>query len=155
MKDYYNFEDRLGLEFEDNVCRRIETFVNNDGCFERSDRKADKEEGTDCKIYGLPVDITYKPISEKDHCLPLEGLSIQLDCGIVVRYGIRTGNNFGHTFVNPVLVISFACDSAWLRAMMEDIVSSIARYLDDIITIGEDAFCDYCEERGIKLQYAM
>lgn len=128
------FEDELLL-----TARRYFGGKNIAGTYEETDgTEADWKQGTDCKIWGLPVDFTYN-FAGKDHMVACEQ-TVDLLCGVKVRYGVRTGNNHGAEFDTPVLVVGFECDSAWLHAMWENIFDDIRKNFMDIIDAGIDQY---------------
>lgn len=139
-------KEKMGTYFEDELLLTARKFFggkNIVGTYEETTgTAADLFEGTDCKIWGLPTDFTYN-FTNKDHMTVLKN-SVDLFCGVRVKFGVRTGN--GHAdFDTPVLVIGFECDSAWLRAMWENIFDDIRKNFEEIINVGQDQYWDFVD----------
>lgn len=72
--------------------------------YRESTMKEDREEGADCYIGGIPVDVTLKQLNMKTYTTPV-GL-INVYDAYSIHVGIRYGNRH-HLFSQPVIVMSY------------------------------------------------
>jgi hypothetical protein len=148
----YFIKTSLGVEFEQELCEVCrETFHNMGdvkGFQSVNGTKADLEQGTDCYIWGVPVDFTYN-FEGKDHTEELPESIITREA--TFRFGVRTGNSHnGYTqFDTPVLVIGIDETDSFVRMFLGNIVEAFKNKLMDIINLGQDQYWEYLDAKGL------
>ena len=134
-----------GNEFEDSL-----SFETHDYFREKKDFKAvetlsgsemDLYEGSDLKIWGVPVDLTFA-FSAKDN-MTVISQTVELECS-TVKFGVRFGNTHkGFTkFTTPVLVIGVDEDTRFIKMYLERLAESFRRHLNRILEVGFDSYWD-------------
>jgi len=128
-------EVRLGSEFEKTFAVLLKDVYRDDPSIESViGTELDTKQGTDFLFYGVPVDVTLKPIEEKGFASELYSYSLSNE--VTLHYGIRTGNAVDD-FETPVLVIRAECnyDLYWERVLLQ-----LKRNLKTIMDEGCDLY---------------
>lgn len=158
MAKYYQSgfysKKNLGMELEDELVNVTSLYFSKKGDkgFQPAvGTKADKEQGTDAYIWGVPCDFTCN-FAGKDHMTVLQK-DVPIGHGISVKFGVRTGNSYkGYKkFNTPVLVIGIdGADTSVLNRWLENITSLFASKIGDIIDVGQTQYWDWCDENGVE-----
>lgn len=155
MAKYYHSTDLssfkgIGHELEDEMISVIgEYFVfkgERKSLVCKSGSDDDIKQGTDCIIYGVPVDVTAN-FYGKDNMSVLSE-SIDLIGGLKVEFGVRTGNSYkGYTpFETSVLVIGITGgNDSLLGRYMASIMASFREVIEAVIEVGQSQYWDWMD----------
>ena len=140
-------ERTTGRYLEESLERRLDIYFRHIGrldCLKKTIGTADDlKKGTDCVIYGVPIDFTSDAL--KDNTVWHPEREMRLMNGVDVEFGIRTGNSHnGYTeFDEPTLVVYIKCFFGNIKHMMETIVDEFIKKFDDIFDVGQELYYDF------------
>lgn len=137
-------ESQEGKYFEADLLRECQEMYVQNNIMCAVNTKADICEGTDMFWNKIRIDITAN-FSGKNHIIRLAAtynINIPFLGEIVIRYGIRTGNNRS-MFQVPVLVVGFDLAGNLLKAYHDAVVNTIRDNWKDIMDQAEDLYWEF------------
>ncbi len=133
-------EGQTGEDYELEYCEGLSKGLNDH--FKRATVYEDKFEGTDAFIDGVRVDFTFA-FDKKDH---IEHRFIKYIEELDLHLGIRTGNNSGAVFEEPVVVIGENREPSYIRDWVLPNLSQFAKdNCERIADAVSDLYCEYCD----------